>query len=59
MAHKTGAKGNNRNFGLNSPGKGDKDRTSDRKEFVKNYDNIKFTGVEFVKRNNKLIKKYL
>jgi len=44
MAHKSGAKGNSRNFGLHgAPGKGSKDRTSDRKRFNENFDAIKWT----------------
>jgi len=45
MAHKTGAKGNARNFGLHGggPGKGSKDRTTDRKKFNANFDEIAWT----------------
>jgi len=60
MAYKTGAKGNSRDFGLNggAPGKGDKDRTNNRSAFVKHFNEIKFTGVKFVKHGTKLIKRY-
>jgi hypothetical protein len=43
VAHKSGIKGNSRNFGLHgAPGKGSKDRTSDRKRFNENFDAIKW-----------------
>ena len=58
MAYKTGAKGNSRDFGVSGPGKGDKDRTCNRSAFIKHFSEIKFTGVGFVKKGTKLIKKY-
>jgi len=63
MAYRTGAKGGNRNFGLDGPGKGDKDRTSNRQKFLENFSKIKLSGPKkdftgFKKRGNKFIKKY-
>jgi hypothetical protein len=41
MAHNTGMMGNQREFGLHgSPGKGSKERTSNRKKYHDNYDAI-------------------
>lgn len=69
MAHKTGAKGNGRNFGLKGgPGKGSADRTSNRKAFNKNFEGIDWTNhthpfantaLRLVSRKgNRIIKKY-
>ena len=65
MAYKSGARGNSRNFGLHgSPGKGCKDRTSDRRKFNEHFDEIKWgdgltlsgRGVYFRRRVNQNIK---
>lgn len=65
MAHKSGAKGNSRNFGLHgAPGKGSKDRTSDRKKFVENFDEIEWgilytRDFRITRKKNKVIKTYV
>lgn len=62
MAYRTGAKGGNRNFGLSGPGKGDKDRTSNRTKYLENLRKVKGLGTKdftgYKKRGNKFIKKY-
>jgi len=61
MAHNTGMMGNQRDFGLTGPGKGDKDRTSSRKKFNENFKDVIFPNDTkgFVKgKGARLVKKY-
>lgn len=53
MTHsvKTGTKGSNRNFGLNHQnGKGDKPRITDPVAYKANMSEVKFSGVQGMKR---------